>query len=125
MIENKAIWEIVKAIESKQSDKDKELSNSRAIMILNYGTEGKCIKKLCEETDTLSVMLIKVLSYYQDKLTDKSGVKPLGTPTTIGELKLLINGYDDDVSFGFRNQPLQTLYELELDAIGEVAIVFQ
>lgn len=49
--------------------------------------------------------------------------KKLGTPVTIGELKKLINGYDDHVSFGFKNQPVQSLFEIRY---GEtVFVVFQ
>ena len=36
----------------------------------------------------------------------------LGKPTTIGELKKLIEKYDDSVSFGFRNQALQELVDI-------------
>lgn len=38
-------------------------------------------------------------------------VKRLGVPTTIGELKKLIEGYGDDVPFGFVHQPIQELVE--------------
>lgn len=121
MFEKKNIWEVVKEMESKTQKKDVELGEARATMIVNYGTEGKCIKGLCHETDTLVQMIMKVLDHYDDK----SNIKYLGIPITIGELKKLIKNYGDDVSFGFRNQPLQALYELNLEEDGGIAVVFQ
>jgi hypothetical protein len=54
---------------------------------------------------------------------DDDRFKKLGTPTTIGELKKIISEYDDHVSFGFRNQPIQSLFEIR---VGEtVFVVFQ
>lgn len=37
----------------------------------------------------------------------------LGEPTTIGELKKMIESYPDEMSFGFRNQPMQELIYIE------------
>lgn len=49
--------------------------------------------------------------------------KLLGEAITVGELKKLLNKYDDKTSFGFRNQPMQQLYELKY---GEnIFVVFQ
>jgi hypothetical protein len=39
-------------------------------------------------------------------------VRSLGEATTVGELRQLLEGYSDDISFGFRNQPMQALYEV-------------
>ena len=36
--------------------------------------------------------------------------KKIGTPKTVGELKELLSGLDDSDSFGFINQPIQSLY---------------
>ena len=47
----------------------------------------------------------------------------LGTATTIGELKKLIENFDDNISFGFRNQPMQDLYKIDYEDF--TAIVFQ
>lgn len=44
---------------------------------------------------------------------DNATVKLLGQATTIGELKALIDKYPDNTSFGFRNQPLQLLFEIQ------------
>lgn len=63
-----SIWEVVKNLESKMSDKEKELGEARATMLLNYGDEGKTIKGLCDGRDTLIQMIFKVFSFYHDKL---------------------------------------------------------
>ena len=50
-------------------------------------------------------------------------VRQLGVVDTIGGLKKLIENYPDDTSFGFRNQPMQELHEVDH---GDVLfIVFQ
>ena len=51
------------------------------------------------------------------KTEETNGAKPcvvrsLGQPETIGELRELIKDYPDWISFGFRNQPMQTLCEV-------------
>lgn len=50
-------------------------------------------------------------------------VKELGEAKTIGELKELIKNYPDETSFGFRNQPMQSLHEVKSDET--VFVVFQ
>lgn len=45
---------------------------------------------------------------------EKISYKELGKATTIGELRDLIKDYDDEHSFGFRNQPIQYLHELKI-----------
>lgn len=57
------------------------------------------------------------------KIWDNGHCKLLGEARTVGELKKLLEGYDDKTSFGFRNQPLQALHELRYD--NEKYIVFQ
>lgn len=52
-----------------------------------------------------------------------SKIKELGTPTTVGELKEIINNYPKSTSFGFRNQPIQSLYEVKVGS--EDFIFFQ
>ncbi|MBL0144902.1 MAG: hypothetical protein IPP48_03240 [Chitinophagaceae bacterium] len=47
-------------------------------------------------------------------------IEKLGVPTTIGELKELINDYPNSTSFGFRNQPLQML-----EVVDDEYVVFQ
>ncbi len=54
--------------------------------------------------------------------TNQSVVTLLGTPTTVGELKALLANYSDDTSFGFRNQPIQSLHEINY--IDFTAVVF-
>ena len=49
--------------------------------------------------------------------------KKLGTPKTIKELKEMIKGISDESSFGFRNQPRQSLY-ISTDK-NETVIFFQ
>lgn len=39
-------------------------------------------------------------------------VLSLGKATTVVELRKLLEGYSNDTSFGFRNQPLQVLHEV-------------
>lgn len=39
-------------------------------------------------------------------------VRSIGKATTVGELRKLLEGFSDDTSFGFRNQPLQVLHEV-------------
>lgn len=48
--------------------------------------------------------------------TDKykmTSMRSLGTAHTIGDLKKMIKDYPDDISFGFRNQLMQCLYEIK------------
>lgn len=40
-----------------------------------------------------------------------STIRTLGQPKTVGELKRLIENYNDDTPFGFRQQPMQDLVE--------------
>ena len=47
----------------------------------------------------------------------------LGTPFTIGELKKLISKYPNNTPFGFRNQPIQDLYEVKHE--NKIFVVFQ
>ena len=48
--------------------------------------------------------------------------RTLGKAVTVGELKKLLDSYPDETSFGFRNQPLQELYEVVMN--GETFVVF-
>lgn len=54
---------------------------------------------------------------------NNSEITELGKPTTIGELRELISKYPDDVSFGFRNQPMQGLIEVKYP--DQIFVVFQ
>lgn len=49
--------------------------------------------------------------------------KFLGEPTTIGELKQIISNYSDDTDFGFRNQPIQGLFDISFG--DESFVAFQ
>ena len=49
--------------------------------------------------------------------------KKLGTPKTVGELVSLLEQYDQDMEFGFRNQPTQSLYEVKYTE--GTAVLFQ
>jgi len=44
-----------------------------------------------------------------------SNFKKIGTPATIGELREAIKNFPPETSFGFRNQPMQELNEVELE----------
>jgi len=49
--------------------------------------------------------------------------KLIGEARTVGELKKFLDGYNDNASFGFRNQPMQALYEVRYGK--EKYVVFQ
>lgn len=70
MIKKVSIWEIVKDLESKMSDKEKELGEARATMLINWGEEGKSIKGLCSASDSIAQMVFKVFSYYHKTILD-------------------------------------------------------
>ena len=53
-----------------------------------------------------------------------SEVTKLGTPTSIQELQDLIKQFSGETSFGFRNQPIQTLYKVKYGD-GVECVVFQ
>lgn len=53
-----------------------------------------------------------------------SRMKEIGRPTTLGELREMTKDYPDEVGFGFRNQPMQSLFEVKYQ--GEaIYVVFQ
>lgn len=52
-----------------------------------------------------------------------SGFIELGTASTVGELRELINSYPNETIFGFRNQPQQILVELNYN--NEIFVAFQ
>ncbi len=54
----------------------------------------------------------------------KVKVSRIGIAITIGELRKLIENYSDETSFGFRNQPLQTLFSVTHEGEKE-SVVFQ
>jgi hypothetical protein len=54
----------------------------------------------------------------------KVKVVRIGTAITIGELRKLIKEYPDDTPFGFRNQPMQSLFSVIHEGHKE-SIVFQ
>ena len=60
---------------------------------------------------------ITALEYkFEVMLFDSPKIKStskLGTPKTVGELKRLLTFYQDNIEFGFRNQPMQDLYEVK------------
>ena len=51
------------------------------------------------------------------------GCKKLGTARTVGQLRQLISKYPDATSFGFRNQPMQSLHEVRYS--NGTCVVFQ
>lgn len=50
-------------------------------------------------------------------------VQILEAATTVGELKKQLEGFADDMSFGFRNQPMQHLHHIKIDEFE--AVCFQ
>jgi ribosomal protein S27AE len=44
--------------------------------------------------------------------SESSSFRSLGMSSTIGDLRKAIEKYPDDTSFGFRNQPMQELFEI-------------
>lgn len=58
------IWQIVKDFEESKSDIQKELGEAKATMIINYGDEGRTVKGLVSNTDSLITMILKVLTHY-------------------------------------------------------------
>jgi hypothetical protein len=58
-----------------------------------------------------------------NKKENMNKTKNLGTPKTVGELKELIKNIPGTTLFGFRNQPMQSLFEITDN--GERFILFQ
>jgi hypothetical protein len=56
------------------------------------------------------------------ELDSNHRLSEIGTASTIGELRDLIKDYSNETSFGFRNQPIQQL--VEVDYSGEKFVVF-
>lgn len=52
---------------------------------------------------------------------ERPNIKKIGRATTIGELKKMIKDYPDNIPFGFRNQPMQSLYEIKYSDVMYVA----
>lgn len=52
-----------------------------------------------------------------------SKIKELGSPNTVGQLKEVLSNYPNATSFGFINQPMQELVEVNSD--NESFVVFQ
>lgn len=65
------IWEMVKAVEEGQEQKDNELGEAKATMIVNYGETGRTRKGLIVGDETLSAMIQKVFQHYEQKLSKK------------------------------------------------------
>jgi hypothetical protein len=63
-----SIWEVVKDLESKKADSDKELGEIRATLTLNFGNNGRCIPNLVQGSETTITMMLKVLYYFYDKI---------------------------------------------------------
>lgn len=64
-----------------------------------------------KELFSIRNMIDKVLS----PVPESGPHNRLGIATTVGELKKLIADYPDDISFGFQNQPMQELIEINAD----------
>jgi hypothetical protein len=61
---------------------------------------------------------------YDKPSPEKNKMIHLGMPDTIGKLKDLIKNYPDNTSFGFRNQPMQNLFEVKYNDEDEIFVVF-
>ena len=53
-----------------------------------------------------------------------SKLKELGKPMTLGEFREMTKDYPDEVGFGFRNQPMQSLFEVKYHDKA-IFVVFQ
>lgn len=51
------------------------------------------------------------------------GCRKIGRPLTVGALSKLLKRYRPGTSFGFRNQPMQSLYEIKYS--DKIFVVFQ
>jgi len=60
---------------------------------------------------------------YQLKQWKDGHCKYLGEARTVGELKKMLEDYPDSTSFGFHNQPMQTLHEIKYQ--NDKYVVFQ
>jgi hypothetical protein len=73
------IWRIIKDMEeSAFSEIDKmkaELTQAKLTMVVNYGPEGKTIKGLVEQNQTMEQMIVSVCQYYHKFIPFESGGK--------------------------------------------------
>ncbi len=83
------------------------------------------------KNDILSVMemyrqLNELQSEGKEDLIHPDNVQLLGQAQTIGHLKALIRTFDHDTAFGFRNQPMQSLYliKYKLASLEETDMVY-
>ena len=65
----------------------------------------------------------KIINETKEQCIKQNFTRSLGIATTIGELKKLIENYPDETSFGFKNQPVQELYEVKSPDV--MFVVFQ
>lgn len=63
-----SIWEVVKDMETRKIDSDKELGEIRATLIFNFGNNGRCIPNLVQGSETTITMMLKILYYFYDKI---------------------------------------------------------
>ena len=69
-----------------------------------------------EQIKELKLKISALEAKFEVMLFDSPKIKStskLGTPKTVGELKRLLTFYQDNIEFGFRNQPMQDLYEVK------------
>ena len=58
------IWQRVKELEERATKVENEIGQCRATMCVNFGPDGKTIKGLVMEKDTLFQMIITVFRHY-------------------------------------------------------------
>lgn len=56
-----SIWEVVKDLETKKSDSDKELGEIRATLVLNFGKNGRYIPDVIQGSESTINMMLKVI----------------------------------------------------------------
>ena len=61
------VWELVKHLEDTKRDKDGELSEIIATMLVNFGEDGKSEDRLVSQADTPLQMVVKVITHYKNK----------------------------------------------------------
>ena len=61
-----SIWEVVKDLESKKADYDKELGEIRATLILNFGKNGRHAPDVIQGSESTISMMLTVLYYLSE-----------------------------------------------------------
>ncbi len=98
-----------------------------------YNHSFKTVKNLAQTNSTFKRELDELYIFVENRLKnaeiinsgilDKSINQIFDACLTVGELRAQLSKFADNVSFGFRNQPMQVLYHIKYDDFE--ALVFQ